>query len=266
MKLPKKPFGFTLIELLVAGTVSLVLALTLFQVFVHSGRSVTEATEKLSLMSKTRIPLDRASLYLSSSIKVPGEENFLFPTSEGGQNEFGTAIDPGDASTWNRYVVFRTGEDFLSAGFDPDQIMDPTHYSTNGQLSRYRNYTHEVFDYIMWFEDDSVADHAPNVDKALCLARIKPLPDPSNPGRFLFRDEAWAKNNPWADIDTTVRGGGNNYVLVLARECKEITFRRVGAGAFEMSALAEETVHTTGGPQVKQFRTSSFIQVPSLSE
>lgn len=258
--------GFTLIEVLVASFVSFGLAVTLFQVFTYSNRSIAGSIDKLQLMSRTRVPLDRISLYLSSSIRIPGEEEFLYPTTGIGENEQGKSIDPVDPSTWVRHIVFRTGENFLSADFDPEQIMDPSHYTVNSQLDLYRNYSHRVHDYLLWFEDrkDSTRD-AVFEENVLYLARIEPDMDPSDPTgkRIRFRTSVWAADNPWEDIDKSANNG--NYFLALARHCKDITFRRVGAGGVEMSVLAEEEITGNDGKQTKRFRTTSFIQVPSLT-
>lgn len=260
----KNRSGFTLLELLVAMTVSLLLGVALLQSFMYSNRSVAEATQKIDLMSRARIPLDRTAYYLSSCIEVPGRDqgHFLFPTGLGVSNERGTLIQVNDPRTWYHYIVFRTTEDFMNPAFDPDQITDLTHVSNN--LNAYRSQAHSVFDYIIWFEDDAFLDRVPGVDKAVCLARINQLPDLStpDPNDFLFRDETWAAANPWADIDTTTNATGG--VRVLARRCEEVSWLPRTSGAMQMASITQGNVQTMGGTELKEYSITSLIQIPSL--
>lgn len=256
----RKKSGFTLIELLVAMSVSILLGVTLLQIFMSSNRTVAEATQKIDLMSRARIPMDRAAYYLSSAIEVPGREqgHFLYPLGLGTTNERGTLIERDKPRTWYHYIVFRTTEDFMNPAFDPSQITDLTHVSNN--LNAYRTQAHNVYDYIIWFEDDAFLDKHPDVDKALCLARIQPLLDGS--GNIQFRDSTWAAGDPWVDIDTMT--GPTRGIRVLAQRCEEISFLPRTSGAMQMASITKGDIQTNNGIKTKEYSLTSLIQIPSL--
>ncbi len=260
-KLKSKKKGFTLIEVLVAGGVSLLLGLTIVNVFIQSRRSLDHAIGTADLVRATRVPMDRLGYYITAGSSIRGEETILFPPSGvSGMNERGQTLSITDPDTWYRYIIIRTTEDFLWSTYDPNEIMtlhllpDTTHANL---INAYENDAQRIYDYVLWFEDDTNGiDALPNEDKVLAVARIAPLFN-AGTGVTTFRDEAWASGNPFADLDP------NTAAKVIARNVEDVTFKREGSAAVDVSILAQTQVRTAAGNQTKQFRASQRYHVVS---
>lgn len=258
--------GFTLIEVLVAGTVSLLLAVTIFSVFVQSRRTLSHAIGTAEMVQATRIPLDRITAYLGAGSTVRSEDIFLFPPSgASGTNERGQTVDPDDPDTWYRYFILRTTEDFLSPTYDPDEIwtLRSTLPGANhaALMDAYENDAQRVYDYIVWFEDDTNGISVlPNEDKVLAIARITQLSQPG-PGvggvTTLFRDSAWAAGNPWADLEPAYQP------RIISRRLEDMSFKRESS-ALDVNVLATAQVRSAAAGNVtKRYRATQRIPIAS---
>lgn len=262
----KKRNGFTLIEVLVASGVSLLLGLTIFNVFVQSRRALAHAIGTAELVQSTRTPMDRISAYLGAGSTAAGEDVILYPPhGPGWTNERGQIVVDADPSTWTRYIVLRTTEDFLSPTYDPNEIFNlkaATPQATHAALmDAYENDAQRVYDYIIWFEDDANGiSRLPNEDQVLAVARVAALtvPGPGVGGQVTqFRSSAWASADPWADLEPAYP------VRIIARRIDDMSFKR-DSSALDVNVFASTTVQTAAnGPQVKNYQATQRIHIPS---
>jgi len=256
---PKKR-GFTLLEILVASSVSLLLGLAIVNAFMYSNRSLAHATERISLVQRTRLPAARLADYLNSAIGIPDLPTVLYPpVSSSGTvaNLQGTTIVDDDPSTWDQLIVFRTTEDFLNPAYDPETIMDTTDIRNN--LGIWERDEQRLNEYVIWYEGDDI-DWIANVDNAIVMARFDNLTDSTD------RDTAWVRS--WY---TTVSQGSIPQLepavdlFYIAQNVDDVRFRRRLASGIQISVSAEETVSTaSGGRELKTFRFDAMAQTPSI--
>lgn len=266
----KKNLAFTLIEVLVASGVSLLLGVTIFNVFVHSKRALAHAIGTADLVRATRIPMDRIGTYLGAGAGTASQDTILFPPNGFGlTNRRGQTVMQDDATTWYRYVVIRTTEDFLNPAYDPDEIFDlETTRGTPGHvelMAAYENDAHRIYDYLIWFEDENVAGgiNTPLIqeDKVLAVGRILPNTSPPPAGGTIpitnFRTIGWAQGSPWLDLDPAVPP------RIIARGLDDVTFLRETSG-LDVNVQATAIVQTAAnGPQPKTYHASQRIHLVS---
>lgn len=268
--------GFTLLEVLVASGVSLLLGVCVLASFIQSRRSFESAEGTIEMVRAARPAMDRVSQYVGSAVSIAGEDTILYPPVTAGPgvtsfvNERGQTVDTNDPSTWSSYIVFRTTEDFLSPGFDPDEIMDLINGAqgfTHAQLmDTYKTNAQPVYDYILWWEDENL-DKVDDVDNALMLARVAQVVDAA--GNTVFREADWAgtSGDPWADLEPTInpriiaRGGGKDGVGGL----EEVNFLHQMSNGVNISIQAGTDVRMNVGTEHKVFRLEGLIQIPSIS-
>lgn len=257
----KKRTGFTLIEVLVASGVSLLLGLTVFQIFYQSRRSIEGAADRISLIQATRPALARVSGYVTSACNRGSTDPTLFPEIDpSGQianNEFGVTMYSDDPSTWAKVLCFSTTEDFFDPNFDPEGIMDINNVANN--LDIYVTDAHRIYQYMIWWESDSNGhDFLPNLDKKLCLARLSFEPDPE------IRGSNWGKTafagDPASFIDP------NFEPQIISHSLEEVSFYRLTRDTIECSVLATGTVTTTGDKQDKEYRSTVSMQLPTITD
>lgn len=271
MRKIKDKRGFTLVEVLVAGGVSLLLGLVIVNVFIQSRRSLDHALGTADLVRATRPVLDRMGYYLAAGSSIPSQDTVLWPVHDpannplGMTNERGQTVLRNEPSTWTRYVVFRTTEDFLSPTFDPNQIMSLTTMTSASHqtlMDLYKTDSQDVFDYIVWYEGDSADPSQLNVlpteDNVLAVARVAQLVDGS--GNTVYRTNDWASipagNNPFNDLEPAYAP------RIIARGVDDVSFYRENF-AISVSAEASAEVRNATGTNTKQFRANSTIHIPS---
>lgn len=258
----KTGVGFTLLEVLVASGVSLLLAITVFNIFTQSSRAIEGSTGRIELVQRTRIPLNRLVLYLSSAVGTPGLDSVYYPVVDNlptalQPNERGGLVNEDDPTSWHRVVVFRTSEDFMDPAFDPDGIMDRD--SLHNDFDVWQFDDQRLSDYVIWFEDDDNGlNLLPQQDKVLAIAALRDILVTEEP-----RDADWVTN--WlTTADPTSEFEVGLEPQILGRQLEDVSFRRREFGAVQVSALAEQDTKTASGQaQRKSFRADAVVQIPT---
>jgi hypothetical protein len=258
--------GFTLIEVLVAAMVSIMLALLVVGIFISSERAVSATAGTLEMISDTRPTMARLASYLTSAVTITGEDDTVVypPVGSGYQTEAGVTPVREQPSTWTKYLVFRSSEDFLNPNFDPNFIWDivnlgidtPSH---NLLMQTYETDSYAIFDYLIWFDEGTgPLNHLPNEDKVLVIARLTQEPDfELRPSEDYRVDQG---GDPWSFIDPAVEP------RVIGRGLESVSFHMLVPNGVYVSCLAQKNVLAAGGGTVaKEFRAEGMIQIPSIS-
>lgn len=252
--------GFTLIEVLVAASVSLLLGLTVFNIFYQSRRSIAGASDRIQLIQATRAPLSRISGYIQSGSNVGSTDPVLFPPINGSKlavNEFGNQMFDDDPSSWAKIICFSTAEDFFDPNFDPEGIMDITAIETN--LDAYVTDSHRIHQYVIWWESTANGhDFLPDLDDKLCLARLVDDPIANS------RGPDWGRNTFAADPASFI--DPNFDPRVLAHQLTEASFYRLSSNTLEVSVLVDGEVTTTRDDADKQYRATVTVQLPTITD
>ncbi|MBI3925504.1 MAG: prepilin-type N-terminal cleavage/methylation domain-containing protein [Armatimonadetes bacterium] len=232
----RKPYGFTLVEVLVVAFITLLLTLVLVAEYTQSAAAVDMATSRVEMQQVGRRVLDRLTPYLSSAVDRGSIPAVDFPNI----NQF----DP------TEYIIFNSTENFLAPGYDP-RVIPP--------LGFFDGLDYPTFTYVVWFEDDAVADPAVDIDQN----------DEDNVvmlGRLIG---AYDRNNPFPSLDPTVDP------VVLARgnrgperadgaELVNVEFRRRLTNAIEISVTTRAQFREAHGNRREDDTTLvSVVQLPS---
>jgi hypothetical protein len=273
--------GFTLIEVLVAAMVSIMLALLVVGIFISSERAVSATAGTLEMISDTRPTMARLARYMTSAVTLTGEEDTVVypPVGSGYQTEAGDIPVREQPSTWTKYLVFRSSEDFLDPNPDPNLSWNPNRIweiaeaggaidSPNHRtiMATFENEAYDIFDYLIWFEEGTgTLNHLPNEDKVLVIARLtqeRDMTDPDQPV-ILRPSEDYRVDeggDPWSFIDPAAPP------RVIGRGLESVSFHMLVPNGVYVSCLARKNVLAAGGGTVaKEFRAEGMIQIPSIS-
>ncbi|MBI3924124.1 MAG: prepilin-type N-terminal cleavage/methylation domain-containing protein [Armatimonadetes bacterium] len=233
--------GFTLIEVLVAAFIASLLALVMVGIFGYANVSLRHGTTRMALVQRTRTASDRIVPYLTSAVDFANEDGVPYPNVDFPAEP---PLDPADTTTWPRHVVFRTTEDFHAPGYDPDRVIPDRFFADD-------SYEEFTYLYVIWFEDDDVADRVPGTNDAVIMQR---LDKPANPS-----DSVWLAD-PFASLD------GTDGPQVLARDVQDLRFRRILENGLQMQILASDELQRAGGNREDlEYRANSVLQLPSYS-
>lgn len=265
--------AFTLIEVLVASGAAVLLGLVVVAIFVQSAKTLTQVEGRVEMVQTSRVILNRLQQVISCGVSIPGEDTVPYPEQNQIQNERGQNIVPDDPTTWCRYVVIRTTEDFLrrdddedfEEDFNPNEIYDlPTMPAIDQAniLAEHRTDAQNVYDYIIWWEDSSNGglNILPNEDRVMVIGRVKPLQHPTS-FDVLFRPDGWASGTPFNDLDED--SSGRPTIRILGRGGRDVSFFRHDSSGIQISILSEKTVQSQIGSQNKQFRLDGMIHIPA---
>lgn len=258
--------GFTLVEVLVVMGVTLLLGVTVLNVFLQSRTSLTHASGRIELIQLARIPTERIGYYLSSSVTIPSLEAVVFPVLESTAtptNIFGTTILEDDPRTWDQVIVFRTTEDFFAEvgemgyEFDPDSIMNVNDIKNNIEV--WERDDQRLTEYVIWFEDDTNIDWIPNESGVLAIARFDDLTLSEN------RDLPWV--NTWftsGDPTSSFHPGVD--IRIIGRRLEMVGFRRRLQNGIQMAVETKKAIrNASNGLEDKSFRLDTVIQLPTLT-
>jgi hypothetical protein len=260
---------------MVATAISASLLTALLNSFFHTNRVLNQATGRMEMVQACRIPVDRLQQILSTAVCIPSQETILYPDSPGAgkltHNERGQLIDPNDPTTWTRYLVMRTTEDFLADDFNADEIYELASMPQADReeiLRGYRTDAQQCYDFIVWYEDD-VLDKLPDVDRALVVGRVSQVLDAQ--GNTSYRPRSWAggaqypSGDPWADLDIDPKTGKPR-IRILAQNLDGVTFFRAGGNGINVSVRKEKVIKSHLTSQNKSFSMEAMLQIPTDSD
>lgn len=263
----KSRSGFTLLEVMVASTVSLMLALTLFNAFFQSNKALAHSTTRIDAFQRTRLPAERVASYLNSAVSIPSLDTIVYPQQSLTANPtipnlFGGIIYDDDPKTWDQLVFFRTTEDFLATtgtvgyDFDPEAIMIPTDIKNN--LDVWERDDQRLTEYVIWFEDDTNIDWIPNTSNVIAMARLN-----DNTVSDL-RNEAWVR--AWfSKIDPKVDFQPGIAPFIIAKNVDDFRVRRRIESTIQVAVTAEQKVrNVSGSTDTKTFRYDAMVQTPTI--
>ena len=259
--------GFTLVELLVAMFISTILGIAVIQTFISSRDSLSHATGRLEMIQAARIPIERVSSYLTSTVSNNRIDALIYPPRANAahpNNIFGTPTLANDPSTWEPMIVFRTTEDFFANGdvsigytFDPDAIMDITDIKNN--IDVWDRDDQRLTEYVIWFEDDTNINWLPNETNVLAMARFSDVIISEN------KTTGWVQGTWFTKADPTVDFHPATEIRILARDINQVSFRRRLENGLQMAVETEKTIKSAGDPIAKSLRLDTVIQLPTLS-
>jgi hypothetical protein len=242
----KPSLGFTLAEVMVVMGIALLLGLVLVGIFSQSRAALDKSSSNLDLTGRARIPIERASFYISSAVTTNGFKGVVFP-----QIADVDAATSADLSTWPRHVILSTTEDFSNPAYNPERDL------TEQGVGHYILNSPPVFHYLIWFEGNVGGgghDILPDVDNTLCMSK---LIYPGTAGDTQsWREDPFSTLDP--DPDVKLR--------VLGQNIQDVAFRRVLNNGLAMHVTTLGTVrNASGATEDASYSQTAVIQVPTFT-
>ena len=246
-KLHTRGRGFTLIEVLVVMVISSLLLTVLIAVFSQSRATMDKSTRRLDLTGRARVPVDRATDYLSSAVATNGFDGIQYPRSSV------PIADITNYDSWPQHLIFATTEDFASTAYVPERVL-----SENG-VGHYIFNSPTIYYYALWFESDNSGpiNNYNDVENRLMLSRLSDPGFPPDSPAFA----AWALN-PWANLDKS----SDVQPKALGVEISDVRFNHPEQNIVHMRVETEGRLRrASGNNEIETYNLDSIIQLPALS-